>query len=111
VLENQLPPFSHNERYVAFTKSLNFRESFNSSGPIKDCKSAHVSSLGPIASVVGSECPSVRERGGQYGRFLMIKPPTVTNAESSVGSATAEPRKIIIVLNWFEEVKERVPTD
>jgi serine/threonine protein kinase len=38
-------------------------------------------------------------------RFLMIKPPTSTGA-----AATATgPRKIIIVLNWFEELKQRVP--
>jgi serine/threonine-protein kinase len=40
-------------------------------------------------------------------RFLMIKPPTL----AGTGSTTAEPRKINIVLNWFEELKQRVPTD
>jgi serine/threonine-protein kinase len=42
-------------------------------------------------------------------RFLMIKLPAAANEESSKGSTTAEPRKIIIVLNWFEELKKRVP--
>jgi eukaryotic-like serine/threonine-protein kinase len=38
-------------------------------------------------------------------RFLMIKPPASTGAVP-----TAEgPRKINIVLNWFEELKQRVP--
>ena len=40
-------------------------------------------------------------------RFLMIKPPQATDGES----AAETPRKINIVLNWFEELKERVPTD
>jgi serine/threonine protein kinase len=44
-------------------------------------------------------------------RFLMIKPSTPTNEESTEAKATKEtPRKIIIVLNWFEELKQRVPT-
>ena len=37
-------------------------------------------------------------------RFLMIKPIAVTDDESTSGI----PRKITIVLNWFEELKERV---
>ena len=40
-------------------------------------------------------------------RFLMIKPPEATDDESRSG----EPRKINIVLNWFEELKQRVPVD
>ncbi len=36
-------------------------------------------------------------------RFLMIKPP------SSASLASEGPRKINIVLNWFEELKQRVP--
>jgi serine/threonine protein kinase/Tol biopolymer transport system component len=40
-------------------------------------------------------------------RFLMMKEPETTADES-----TAEtPRKIIIVMNWFEELKQRVPVD
>ena len=39
-------------------------------------------------------------------RFLMIKPSAVTEAGASV-----EPRKIIAILNWFEELKDRVPVD
>jgi Tol biopolymer transport system component len=38
-------------------------------------------------------------------RFLMIKTPAPTGA----ASADAGPRKINIVLNWFEELKARVP--
>ena len=37
-------------------------------------------------------------------RFLMIKPRLATTA-----SAAGGPRKINIVLNWFEELKQRVP--
>ena len=40
-------------------------------------------------------------------RFLMIKPPTV----AGTGSTSVGPRKINIVLNWFEELKQRVPVD
>lgn len=39
-------------------------------------------------------------------RFLMIKP--VSSAEETAAPA---PKKIIIVTNWFEELKERVPVD
>jgi hypothetical protein len=39
-------------------------------------------------------------------RFLMIKPPASTGAASAEG----EPRKITVVVNWFEELKQRVPT-
>jgi serine/threonine-protein kinase len=39
-------------------------------------------------------------------RFLMIKP-FRTEDESTSGT----PRQINVVLNWFEELKERVPTD
>ena len=40
-------------------------------------------------------------------RFLMIKPPASEDSDS-----TAEtPRKIVIVTNWFEELKQRVPVD
>jgi serine/threonine protein kinase len=38
-------------------------------------------------------------------RFLMIKPPASTGA----ALAAAGPRKINIVLNWFEELKQRLP--
>jgi len=38
-------------------------------------------------------------------RFLMIKTPSSTGE----GSAAAGPRKINIVLNWFEELRDRVP--
>jgi Tol biopolymer transport system component len=40
-------------------------------------------------------------------RFLMIKPSAASDGES----ATEIPHKINIVLNWFEELKERVPVD
>jgi Tol biopolymer transport system component len=39
------------------------------------------------------------------GRFLMMKPP----ASAAAPSEAAGPRKINIVLNWFEELKQRVP--
>jgi len=42
-------------------------------------------------------------------RFIMIKPPVESDEESSEGSAAAGPRKINIILNWFEELKIRVP--
>jgi len=39
-------------------------------------------------------------------RFLMIKPAASTGAAPTA----AGPRKINIVVNWFEELKQRVPT-
>jgi len=42
-------------------------------------------------------------------RFLMIKP-TIDESVEDV-SAAEIPRKINIVLNWLEEIKERVPVD
>jgi serine/threonine-protein kinase len=43
-------------------------------------------------------------------RFLMIKPSAPTDEESTNTEATEEtPCKINIVLNWFEELKQRVP--
>ena len=45
-------------------------------------------------------------------RFLLIKPPSVTAAEpASQESAAIGPRQINIVLNWFEELKDRVPVN
>ncbi len=40
-------------------------------------------------------------------RFLMMKPTAATDDESATGIS----RKINIVLNWFEELKARVPVD
>ena len=40
-------------------------------------------------------------------RFLMIKETEATEEDSSQG----RPRKINIVLNWFEELNHRVPVD
>jgi serine/threonine-protein kinase len=43
-------------------------------------------------------------------RFLMVKPPVATTGEPSAGESTAAgPRKINIVLNWTDELKQRVP--
>ena len=43
-------------------------------------------------------------------RFLMIKASTPTDEQSTDAETTKEPpRKIVIVLNWFEELKQRVP--
>ena len=39
-------------------------------------------------------------------RFMMIKPYASTGAAATA----AGPRKIILVANWFEELKQRVPT-
>jgi hypothetical protein len=39
-------------------------------------------------------------------KFLMIKP-----GESADDESAENPRRIIIVLNWFEELKDRVPVD
>jgi serine/threonine-protein kinase len=44
-------------------------------------------------------------------RFLMVKQPERLAEESTEESAATEPRKIIVVTNWFEELKERVPID
>ena len=48
-------------------------------------------------------------------RFLMMKPSPEIEAETAEKSvvdrsAAEAPRQINIVLNWFEELKERVPT-
>jgi hypothetical protein len=40
-------------------------------------------------------------------KFLMMKPVSTSADESTAGAY----RKINIVLNWFEELKERVPVD
>ena len=40
-------------------------------------------------------------------RFLMIRPGATTDDESKA----AGPRKINIVVNWLEELKQRVPID
>jgi serine/threonine protein kinase/Tol biopolymer transport system component len=46
-------------------------------------------------------------------KFLMIKPPAAVAGESSTAEQAAAARqpKIIVVTNWFEELKERVPVD
>jgi Tol biopolymer transport system component len=46
-------------------------------------------------------------------RFLMVKPPATAATKPSAGesAAPAPQPKIIVVLNWFEELKERVPRD
>ena len=46
-------------------------------------------------------------------RFLMIKTAAVTAAESTTeeSAAAAPKQKINIVVNWFEELKERVPVE
>jgi serine/threonine-protein kinase len=45
-------------------------------------------------------------------KFLMIKPPATAGAESTEEEPAPAPQpKINIVLNWFEELKERVPAD
>jgi serine/threonine protein kinase len=41
------------------------------------------------------------------GRFLMLKPVEITDDESTIES----PRQINIVLNWFEELKDKAPVD
>jgi len=45
-------------------------------------------------------------------RFLFLKDVATTDDESQAEEPTEEgPRKIIIVTNWFEELKDRVPVD
>jgi serine/threonine protein kinase/Tol biopolymer transport system component len=45
-------------------------------------------------------------------RFLMMKPPEQPVEESREDvSAIEEPPKIIVVTNWFEELKQKVPVD
>lgn len=45
-------------------------------------------------------------------RFLMIKPPPATGSEPSTAEqAAAGQPKIIVVTNWFEELKQQVPVD
>jgi serine/threonine protein kinase/Tol biopolymer transport system component len=42
-------------------------------------------------------------------RFLMIRMPEAKDAGSNEKSTAADPRRINIVLNWFEELKAKVP--
>jgi dipeptidyl aminopeptidase/acylaminoacyl peptidase len=43
-------------------------------------------------------------------KFLMLKPPATTKAKSIKQEGASIPQqKIIVVLNWFEELKQRVP--
>jgi hypothetical protein len=45
--------------------------------------------------------------------IYVLQPETASQPDSKVGSeksAVAAPRKINIVVNWFEELKQRVPT-
>ena len=45
-------------------------------------------------------------------RFIMIKTPgTPVNETTAEGAGATGPRKITIVLNWGEELKQRVPVD
>ena len=45
-------------------------------------------------------------------KFLMIKPPQTTTAESTEEEPAPAPQpKITVVLNWFEYLKDRVPTE
>jgi serine/threonine-protein kinase len=44
-------------------------------------------------------------------RFLMIKPSAETEGEPLHTITGFEPREIIVVTNWIEELKERVPVD
>jgi hypothetical protein len=42
----------------------------------------------------------------------MMKEPGTTGGESPTGESAAEgPRKITIVQNWFEELRQQVPVD
>ena len=41
-------------------------------------------------------------------KFLMIKPPEATGETTE---AAAPQQKIIIVTNWFEDLKKKVPVD
>jgi serine/threonine-protein kinase len=54
-----------------------------------------------IGPRLGEGTPWALSPGGK--RFLMIKPP------ATAPSADGGPRKINIVLNWFEDLKQRVP--
>ena len=45
-------------------------------------------------------------------KFLMIKPYEMTEEGSSEEYTAAEEfRKIVVVTNWFEELKEKAPVD
>jgi len=45
-------------------------------------------------------------------QFLMLQPPEFRNVEALRELFTEQrPRKIIIVTNWFEELKDRVPVE
>ena len=60
-----------------------------------------ISGVGLLFQYIGMKLP-IRPDGQ---RFLMMKPAGATDGEI----AEASPRKINVVLNWFEELKERVP--
>jgi hypothetical protein len=60
---------------------------------------------GTFVSGVGMSPPYDVHPDGK--RFLMIKPPQIQEEEPT----EAPPRKINIVLNWDEELKQRVPVD
>jgi serine/threonine protein kinase len=61
-------------------------------------KGTYISAGFPMESTIWDTHPDGK-------RFLMIKPPTSAGAAPTA----AGPRKINIVLNWFEELKQRVP--
>ena len=65
-----------------------------------------------IGLSVGAILPGTYDISPDGRRFLMLKEAAMTDDESQAEESTFEiPRKFNIVLNWFEELKERVPTD
>ena len=59
----------------------------------------------------GNDQWTVRDIHPSTKKFLMMKPLPTTAAQSieEEETAVAQP-KIIVVVNWFEELRERVPT-
>jgi hypothetical protein len=58
-----------------------------------------------VSSSLGTFEPNPWDISSDGKRFLMIKPP----ASTSAAPAAAGPRRINIVVNWFEELKQQVP--
>jgi hypothetical protein len=61
--------------------------------------------LGGLTGAIEQTKSSSRSISPDGKRFLMIKSPASTGAAPSA----AGPREISIVLNWLEELKQRVP--
>ena len=91
------------EDNAVMTVSIQTKPDFSLGTPKELFKSSYTV-MGPIAGIPFDIDPNGK-------RFLMIKPPS-PQPKASEGDESPAPRlKINIVLNWFEELKERVPVE